>query len=294
LLNQTACEINEVRLIASPFLARLVFALLAAALFCGRIGAVDQPEQNKEEEARREQSLRNMQSSAAQYTLSSSDTPKRSFKFHETAILRPSNPITGTTDGALYVWTNQGRPQALLRLFTFKNNIYSHAWLSLSESKFVAERGGKVVWSPAEPGIQLRAMPDAPEPADTPVKRLRQMKLIANKFTATYTAVHLAADPFELRFLNQPLFQYETDDEYRADGALFGYVQGTTPIGLLLLESRPTSDGHRWNYAFSTLVTGPVTARYEDKEVFSLQRDNASKNPTMPFILFRSLPVPKE
>src|SRR3954452_6226990 len=47
------------------------------------------PQQDKEQEARRVEGLKNMQRSAAQYTLSSADTPQRAFRFHETPIIRP-------------------------------------------------------------------------------------------------------------------------------------------------------------------------------------------------------------
>jgi hypothetical protein len=269
-------------------------AVLAAVVFCASVLAAEEPPKGKEEEARREQHLQNMQRSAAQYTLFSADMPQRPFQFRETPAMRISNPISGTADGAIYAWTDHGRPQALLKFFTFNSKNYSHALLSLSESKLVAERNGKVVWSPNEPGVQFRELPAAPEPAETPAKRLRQMKTLSARFTATYTATHLRAKPFELRLLTQPLLQYETDDEYRADGALFGYVQSTTPIGLLLLESRQTPDGHRWHYAYTSLVTGRVTASYQDQEIFSLERDTASTDPQQPFVLFRSLPIPKE
>jgi len=181
-----------------------------------------------------------------------------------------------------------------LKLYTFNNKTYTHAWLSLSESNFVAERDGKVIWSPTEPGIKLREMKGAPEPAETAAERLRQMKTLSAKFSATYTALDSDGKPWELRILTQPLFRYETDDDYRADGALFGYVQSTAPVGLLLLESRQTPVGHRWHYAYSSLVSGTVTARYGDQEVFSLERGNVHRDPQQPYLLLHSLPVPKE
>jgi len=283
-----------IRQIASRLLLGSVLGVLAAALFCGPLGAADEPEKDKEEEARRDQGLKNMQRSAAQYALSSADTPKQAFKFHETAALRSSNPVGGSKDGVLYLWTNHGRPQAVLKLYTFNNKTYTHAWLSLSESTFVAERDGEVVWNPTEPGIKLREIPGAPQPAETAAGRLRQMKALSAGFSATYTALDSDRKPFELRMLTQPLLRYETDDNYRADGALFGYVQTTAPVGLLLLESRQAPVGHRWQYAYSSLVSGTVTARYGDKEVFSLERGNAHRDPKQPYLLLHSLPVPKE
>src|SRR6478735_2561606 len=144
--------------IASRLRSGAILGGLAAVVICSPLGVADEPEKDKEEEARREQGLKNMQRSAAQYALSSVDTPQRAFKFQETAVIRPSNPISGTKDGAIYVWTDHGRPQALLKFFTFNNKRYSHAWLSLSENGFVAERNGKVVWSPTKPGIELRVI----------------------------------------------------------------------------------------------------------------------------------------
>jgi hypothetical protein len=279
--------------IASRLLLRSILSVLAAVAFRGQLGAGDQPQKDQAEEARRGQQLDNMQRSAAQYVLSSADTPERAFKFHDSPLMRFSNPITGTKDGALYGWTDHGRPQALLKFFSFDNKTYSHFWLSLSEDAFLAKREGQAVWTPSNPGIEWRELPDSPQPAATPAERLRQMKALSARFSATYIATHLRAKPFDLRLLTQPLLRYETEDNH-ADGALFGFVQSTTPVGLLLLESRQTEVGPRWHYAYGALVTGPVTARYQDKEVFSLERNAPGRDPNRPYALFHSLPVPKK
>ncbi len=268
--------------------------VVVAGLFCVSPLSADESDKDNERQARREQGLTNMQRSAAQYTLSAGGTSKRAFQFHETPLMRFDNPITGTKDGALYVWTDHGRPQAALKFFTFDHQKYSHFWLSLSENNFQAERDGKVVWSPSEPGIKLREIEAAPKPAETAAERLRQMRALSSRFSATYTATHLGTKPFGLRLLTQPLFRYELDDADHTDGAIFGYAQSTTPVGLLLLETRQTADGPRWHYAFATLVTGPVTARFNDQEVFSQERNTPGKDPQRPYALFNSLPVPKK
>jgi hypothetical protein len=293
-LHQYTDATNMIRQNASSLLSGPIVWFLSAAAFCGPLGVADEPEKAKEEETQRGEGLKNMKRSAAQYALLSADAPQRAFKFHETPAMRSSNAIGGSIDGVLYLWTDHGRPQAVLKLYTFNSKTYTHAWLSLSESPFVAERNGKVIWSPAEPGIKLREIPGAPQPAETAAKRLRQMKTLAAKFSATYTALNSDGKPFELRILTQPLLRYETDDDDRADGALFGYVQSTAPVGLLLLESRQTRDGHRWHYAYSSLTSGLVTARYGDEQVFSLERGNSHRDPQQPYLLFHSQPVPKE
>jgi hypothetical protein len=271
----------------------LTFAFVAV-IAAVALRAADESEKEKAEEAQREQRLMDMKRSAAQYTISSADTPPRPFQFRETPVLRFSNAVGGTRDGALYLWTNHGRPQAILKLYTYNNRNYSHALLSLSENDFVAQRYGKAFWSPSEPGIKLHEIPDAPKPAATAEERLRQMKSLSAKFGASYTALDSDGKPFELRILTQPLLRYETDDDFGADGALYGYVQSTAPVALLLLESRQTSGGHRWHYAFSSLTSGLVTARYEDQEVFSLRRGNTYRDPKQPYLLLHSLPIPKD
>src|SRR3954451_15008006 len=101
---------------ASRSLSRSIMGLLAAVAFSGPLPAVDEPQKDKDEEARREQQLNNMQRSAAQYTLSSADTPERTFRFHETPALRPSNPVGGTPDGAPSPWPDHRRPPAIPQL----------------------------------------------------------------------------------------------------------------------------------------------------------------------------------
>src|SRR5262245_59531753 len=283
-----------IRQIASLPHSGSVLGVLAAAMICDPQGAADEPEQDQEVEALREQGLKNMKRSAAKYMLSSADTPERAFKFHETPYLRSSNPIGGSKDGVIFLWTNHGRPEAILKLYTFNNKTYTHSWLSLSESTFVGERDGKVFWRPTEPGIKWREIPDAPKPAETAAQRLRQMKGLSEKFSATYTALSSDGKPFELRMLTQPLLRYETDDDYRADGALFAHVQVTGAVGFLLLESRRTEGGHRWHYAYSSITSGQVTARYGELEVFSVERGNSHRDPKQPYLLLHSQPVPKE
>ena len=208
----------------SRLLATSVLAVLASGLVCGLLIASDEPGKDKEDPARREQQLGNMKRSAAQHTLSSAEDPKRTFKFHETAVLRFSNPVSNNKDGALFLWTDRGRPRAVVKLYTFDNKYFTHEWLSLSDGTFAAERGEKRIWTPAEPGLAFRELPDAPKPAGSGAERLRQMKTLAAGFSSAYTATHLDAKPFELRLLAQPIFRYETDDDTRADGALFAFV----------------------------------------------------------------------
>jgi hypothetical protein len=275
-------------------LAAIVLGALAGVAVGGRRGAADEPAKDSEEEARRERQLKDMTRSAAQHTLASADTPKRTFKFREAAVLRSSNPVSGSKDGAIFLWTDRGRPQVALKIFTFDDKSYAHAWLSLSEGTLTAERGSKVIWKPSEPGVAFREVPDAPKPAESAVGRLRQMRSLADGFGSEYTAQHLDNKPFALRLLAQPLYRYETDDDAKADGAMFVFVQSTASVALLLLESRPTRDGRRWHFAFASLVSGPVTVKYGGKEVASIEKDYSRADRAKPYLELHGQPVPKE
>src|SRR5579872_5312310 len=186
-----------------------IAAALAPTMFVGHLVAADD-DGKKEEEARREQQLKAMKSFAGQYTLSLANDRKRVFKFHESAVMRFSNPVGGSKDGAIFMWSDRGQPQALLKIFTYDNELFVQEWQSVSESPFIAEREGKTIWNPSEPGVAFRELPDAPKPAESAAERLRQMKSLAGKFSTTYLA-GIDPKPDELRLLTQSLFRYEAN-----------------------------------------------------------------------------------
>ncbi|HEV3383199.1 MAG TPA: hypothetical protein VG097_00210 [Gemmata sp.] len=249
----------------------------------------------KEEEARREQQLKNMKRSAAQYAISTADDRKRLFKFHENAAMRWNNPAGAAKDGAVFIWSDRGRPQAIMKLYTFDNERFFHEWQSLSESAIFLERDGKTVWNPTEPGIKFRELPDAPKVAESAAERLRQMKALAGKFSSIYTQIPGESKPDELRLLIQPLFRFEaSDDKQHLDGVIFGFARATDPIGLLIFEARRSGETYKWNYAFARMATGALTAKYGDKEIFSVDSYYANRGPKQTFLILNRQPIPKE
>jgi hypothetical protein len=267
--------------------------LLVFILYCGHLEAVDDP--RKDDEERRDLQLKNMKRSAAQYAMSSAADRKRVFKFHENAAMRLSNPVIGTKDGAVYLWSDGGRPQAIMKLYTYDEERFNHEFQSLSESAIVAERDGNIVWKPTEPGIKYQEVPDAPKPAESAAERLRQMKSLAGKFSATYTHMTRDSEPVELRLLIQPLFRFETKDNPQyLDGALFGFAQGTAPLGLLSIEARKDETGYRYHYAVARMASGAVAAKIGGKEIFSVEKYDLRRDPKQPFLILAGQPVPKE
>jgi hypothetical protein len=115
-----------VRRTAGRVFAAVVLGALAGVALGGRLGAADEPPRDPEEEAQREQRLKDMTRSAAQHTLAAVGEARRPLKLREAALLRSSNPVSGSKDGAVFLWTENGRPQAAFKLFTYDNKSYTH------------------------------------------------------------------------------------------------------------------------------------------------------------------------
>src|SRR5207244_973071 len=122
--------------------------------------------------------------------------------------------------------------------------MMSHEFDSLSrENKVIARDRSRVIWSPQTAGVEFKYVPGSPKPARTPAERLRQMKAIAERFKATMTGWQADnSDQEALRLLPRPLYRYDLTNAKNADpklldGALFGYVMGTDPEVVLMLEA---------------------------------------------------------
>jgi hypothetical protein len=272
----------------------LASVLVVASLY-GGLSAVDDSGKNKNEEAQREEQAKKVQRSAAQYTISPADDRKKPFNFHETPVMKWGNPIGGAKDGAIFIWSDRHRPQAICKLFSHDGERFTHEWVSLAEGPIVAERGGVVAWNPSEAGVTFREFPDAPKPGDNAATRLRQMKSLAEKINATVTRLAKDSTPTKLRLLIQPLFRFETGDKQECpDGALFGFAEGTDPAGLLMLETRRTKDGDRWHYAFTKISTFAIAAELGGKEIYSVSKYNFQQDPKETFLALPRQAVPAQ
>jgi hypothetical protein len=167
-------------------------------------------------------------------------------------VLSWRNPVRGEqAKDMLALWLDEGRPAAAASVFPWDGKLCHEFVLLTGEAGLVARNGDAVVWSPRVGGVEFRDVPEAPTPADSPGVRLRQMKSLAEGFSATLIGWKANdAGPEQLRLLPKPLYRYEIGDSPRAhpdllDGALLAFVQGltrgATAVGACV--SRP-----RWQY----------------------------------------------
>ncbi len=205
----------------------------------------DDPESAK---ALRERLLKLHQGDALEFTMYRGATRKEPIEFRKDPVYVWTNPVRLSQQGAVFVWTSRGRPEAIATIFSSGGGGMrgiAHEFHSLSLRELKVERQGehKHYWRPRGPGIELVPIDGAPAPAGSPAQRLGQMRALARAFSASTRDRN--NNRYELRVLPQPLYRYESTDPDVVDGALFALVTsaGTDPEVLLVIEARSLRGG---------------------------------------------------
>ena len=214
-------------------------------------------------------------------------------------VLRWRNVTRGTqeSEGVFVLWVNNGRPQAFASIYPWEG-LLNHDFVSLSrDAKLVAREGGHVIWSPATPGVEFKEIPGAPAPADTPAARLRQMKLLADRFKVTMTGWRAdKSDREELRLLPKLLYRDELSEAPGpkpgwTDGGVFAFVQGTDPEAILVLEAVRQNGRPHWQFGFARATSGGLEARLDKTLVWAVEFLAGDATPLQPQMSLRRPPV---
>jgi len=188
---------------------------------------------------------------AAEYSLSTSTDPSRNLVLRPESLLRWSNPVSDRqAQGEVFLWTDAGCPRAIVAIYQLTNAAgvkEQHEFCSLALGALTAKGVNGDAWSPVNAGVVFKPIPNAEPPGNTPRARLRQMKSLAERFTAE----KITRDNVQrqLRLLPQPIFRYETTNPDVLDGGLFAFVEGTDPELLLLIEAQSDGANATWHYA---------------------------------------------
>jgi len=206
---------------------------------------------------------------AAKYDLKTAGDQPRQLKLRDESLLRWTNPLTANkAHGELFLWTDRGRPAAVLSMYEYTDPMgvvhEHHEWCSLALGPIQAS--GPKEWSPAVAGIELRPIPGAPPPADTPTRRLRQMRDLGEGFTAEKTTRLNVTRT--LRLQSQPTYRYEVGDPEVVDGGLFALVEATDPEIFLCLEARLVKGQPIWHYALARSNSVRVAASYQGQPIW--------------------------
>jgi hypothetical protein len=193
-------------------------------------------------------------------------------KLHPEPLLRWNNQVVREDDGMLFLWTDRdtGRPLAAAQFF-LAGPVWHHEFQSLSQNGFAArfegEGGANWAWQPTRGGIEFVRAENIDAPADSPNQRLRQMKSIAERFSAAVDPDARFESPEQLRLLTTPIYRYSAKNEGVEDGALFAIVQGTNPEVLVLVEADTTDPASKvWRYGFARMSCFNLRV-YRDRQV---------------------------
>lgn len=227
--------------------------------------------------------LKLAQQAAAEYEFYLGTNRKTKLILQPKPALRWTNPIRKTADGAVFIWTLKGRPEAAACVYIYGESGIDHEFQSLSLKPLTAEYRGQTVWTPVKPGVELKVVLGTNAPSRSATLRLSQMRGIARRFTAS---VGKDKARHEIRLLTQPIYRYKLKDSDLLDGALFAFVQGTDPELLLLIEAWRKETKWEWRYGLARMTSVLIEARYRDRVVWNIPRWNWRRDPKKPYITF--------
>lgn len=188
----------------------------------------------------------------------------------ERPLLAYGDPTRTASHGTLWAFGAKGRPDAFMELW--QGTDTQHFWY---QSVMLAGDRGVVLdlpdgrkWQPPSGKIARMLIDDADPPSANASGRLRQLKSLAQRFTA-----YEIGDPdrarFELRLLVQPVHRYEDTEHGLRDGAAFVFAHGTNPEVLLLIEAsgKPAAEP-RWRFSAFPSSSAELHVELDGKEVW--------------------------
>ena len=200
---------------------------------------------------------------------------KEACKLREEPIFKWSNPVSGA-EGAVFVWTSDGRPIALAKChLNSRNSYHLETAISISDNRLRMSEAGLVTWEPAEPGVKFETLEDLGVPAATESLRLAQMRRAVREFRFVDKwgeDAKTIGSEWELRLMPTPLLRYSSASEKIVDGALFAFAQGTNPEALVLVEAVETANGRIWRAAPSRLTGYQIRGWHKDRLVLEVEK----------------------
>lgn len=184
--------------------------------------------------------------------------------------------------GAVYVWTRDGRAEVVGTIFSLtregENATFYHEFHSLATVPLKATVKRNLRWDTPDAGLKFTAFPSAAAPADTPARRMAEMRGFARKFSGY--SINYDDKRWELNLLPQPLYRMPKATADVLDQGVFTLIStaGTDPEVLLVIEARKVKDGYEWQYSICRFTDLKTFVSYGDQEVWSFK--NGTNGPT--------------
>jgi hypothetical protein len=202
-------------------------------------------------------------------------------------LLLYNDDTRGDDRGSVWGWGEKGRPLAVFEVFQKVNNrpIWIFCVCNTSGGRLRAGRAGTPWWLENDSDIAFKDVPSAPPAAGESPLRQRQMKLLAQNFTA-----HEIWEPnntrYDLRRLDRPLHSYRDEEAGIVEGGLFAFANGTNPEIMLFIEARQAKDKASkpvWQFGVGRSAYAELHLEYAGKEVYSAPRGNYVAGRSKPF-----------
>ena len=213
-------------------------------------------------------SLKRMRNKAAEFSVSFVSNRKRLAKLHHDALFRYSDQTQRYVDAALWLWEVDGVPVALAKVEDWEpKGMWQYCVASLSTDLIRVTRPGQQAWESSEPIMKFQPIPKGPDPAETPVRRLLQMKALSRRFDGTFRSKQQP-----LRPLPRPIHRYSHQSSGLTDACIFSFaINGTNPTALVVIALREDSDNPKrleWNYSIVGMTSDSASVRLDGREVW--------------------------
>jgi hypothetical protein len=194
---------------------------------------------------------------------------------HPTPLMKYTDVPRQIGMATLWVWQDEGRPVALGKVEAYQRQEGSK-WLYCFASTSTGLVEGK--WPDGhrfqarKPGVEWATI-DGPAPQQTAAGRLRQLKELFQRFSAT-ASDDLLKTRDELRPLARPLHEYFAPKHGVIQGVLCGFAaNGTNPDVVVALEAVRAADDpdapKTWRYSVIGMTASGISVKFDKAEVYT-------------------------
>ena len=196
-------------------------------------------------------------------------------KVHPTPLMKYTDVPRHIEMATLWVWENNGRPVALGKVEAYQRKgdprwlfCFASASAGLVEGRWPTGQRFRA----RKPGVEWVTL-KGPAPHETAAGRLRQMKELFQRFTAT-TSDEVLKTSDELRPLARPLHEYTSPKNGVVQAVMCGFAaNGTNPDVVVLIEA--VGDGNEkgtpesWRYAVVGMTASGISVKLDKNEVYT-------------------------
>jgi hypothetical protein len=199
----------------------------------------------------------------------------RNATVHPTPLMKYTDVPRQIEMATLWVWHDDGRPVALGKVEAYhwkEGPKWLYCFTSASAGLVDARWPGGRHFRARKPGVRWTPI-DGPAPHETAAGRLRQMKELFQRLSATARDEVLKTSD-ELRALARPLHEYSSPKQGVLQGILCGFAaNGTNPDVVVALEAVTAADGKNspksWRYGVVGMTASGISVKLDKAEVYT-------------------------